>query len=439
MNRRGLLIVAAVLVLAAVGVYWLSTKVERYTHQWDSGPELNVMFNPWHAAQVFLQRQQKDSHRSFNLHPVFDKLNPYDALVLDNSSAIVSPATREKLLEWINNGGHLIITAVEEWDFDMESADPLLDDFGVRLYSLEDDEEEYADEDYVEVEYDEEYEEYDAEGDDAQEETEYAAPATENSLSQSDAQSQQLNEEEDNDAAQSCTFITYDNLFQVHWDEEILQLEALGEYSLDDEYGEAQRSGNAWPNAVLQYQVGGGKLTVMMDTTIWDNDRIGDYDHAYFLWQLVKADDIVWFVSSNDSEDLLDKLWRTAPYLMTGILVLLVIWGWRRWVRFGPMIPEPSNEHRQLLEHIEAATRFDWNHDQAKAMVESLRNEIKAEVSRQHSLDFKGDQQKWLDLVARYSQLEAALVAQAMRQAIPEREHPWTELISQLQTIRNAL
>ena len=427
MMRRHLLIVAAVLLLVAAGGYWLSTKIERYTHQWDSGPELNVIFNPWHAAQVFLQQQQKDSHRSFNLHPVFDKLNPYDALVLDNSSTIANPATREKLLEWMNNGGHLIITAVEEWDFDMESADPLLDEFGVRLYSMTDEEED------EEEEYDEEYEEYD-------DETYDEDIDEDEGFEKSDGKAQLTeNEEEDSDAAQSCAFVTYDNLFQVGWDNETLQIEAFGEYSLDDENGEAQRSGNTWPNAVLQYQIGAGKLTVMMDTTIWENDRIGDYDHAYFLWQLVKADDVVWFVSSNDDEDLLDKLWRTAPYLLIGILALLLLWGWRRWVRFGPMIPDPSNEHRQLLEHIEAATRFDWNHGRAESMVESLRNEIRAEVARQHSLDFTGDQQKWLDLVGRYSQLEPTTVAQAMSQTIPEREHPWTELISQLQTIRNAL
>lgn len=420
MMRRNLLIIAALVILLGIGSYWLSTKLERYTHQWDSGPDLNIMFNPWHAAQVFLERQQKESHRSFNLHPVFEKLNPYDALILQNSSSISNPATRETLLEWVNNGGHLIITAVEEWDFDMESADPMLDDFGVRLYSMEDEEDyEYEDEEYEEYEEDDYYE-----ADPVVEATSESEPASTGT---------------EDEAAQSCTFLTYDNLFDVRWDDELLQIESLGYYSLDDEYGEAQRTGSAWPNAVLQYHVGAGRLTVLMDTTIWDNDRIGEYDHAYFLWQLVKADDIIWFVSSNDDENLLDKLWRTAPYLMTGIIALLLIWGWRRWVRFGPLIPEPSNEHRQLLEHIEAATRFDWNHQQADTMVESLRNEIKAAVSRQHNLDFQGDQHKWLDLVARYCQLEPELVEEAMSQPSPEREHPWTVLISQLQIIRNAL
>ena len=383
-----------------------------------------MIINPWFAAQAFLQRQQKESHRSFSLHPVFDELNPYDALILDNSSTMANPATREKLLEWINNGGHLIITALEEWDFDLESADPLLDEFGVRLYSQED-EEDYDDEDY------EDYEDAD---EIALEEAASAADPTD-----SNASEQNQDEADYDEDGESCCFNFYNDVFDVQWDDELLQIESLSYYSLDDEYGEAQRTGGSWPNALLQYQVGAGKLTVLMDTTIWDNERIGEFDHAYFLWQLVKADDIIWFVSSNDSENLLDKLWRTAPYLLIGCSLLLLIWGWQRWVRFGPMIPEPANEHRQLLEHIEAATRFDWNHARGDAMVQSLRNEIKAEVSRHHNLDFKSDQNKWLELVARYCQLDPNLVAQAMSQPSPEREHPWTELISQLQTIRNAL
>ncbi|RLU01525.1 DUF4350 domain-containing protein [Ketobacter sp.] len=412
MNRRHLLLGTVILALAGAGLYWLSTQVERYTHQWDSGPELNVLFNPWHAAQQFLARQQKESHRSFNLHPVFEQLNPYDALILDNSAPIANPATRETLLDWVNNGGHLVITAVAEWDFDQEAADPLLDEFGVRLYALEEDE----NEDYAEDE--------DWTGEDIE------AASVEDATTP---------DEEEDEAEQSCTFFSFDNLFALQWEGETLQIESVWNYTLDDDDGAARYGGDAWPNAVLQYQVGAGRLTVLMDTTIWESDRIGDYDHAYFLWQLVKADDVVWFVSSNDSESLLDKLWRTAPFLMTGLLVLLLIWGWRRWVRFGPMIPEPAGEHRQLLEHIEAATRFDWNHAGAGAMVESLRHDIRAEVSRQHHLDFEADQAKWLELVARSSQLDPNLVVQAMSQPSPEREHPWTELISQLQTIRNAL
>ncbi|HCB40289.1 MAG TPA: hypothetical protein DEP79_11370, partial [Gammaproteobacteria bacterium] len=139
MNRRSILLIAVCLLILAGGGYWLSTKLERYTHQWDSGPELDVSFNPWHAAQTLLETQNKESHRSFNLHPVFERLQPYDGLVLHNASTVSNPATRERLENWVHDGGHLIITALEEWDFEQEFADPFLDDYGVRLYHLEED------------------------------------------------------------------------------------------------------------------------------------------------------------------------------------------------------------------------------------------------------------------------------------------------------------
>lgn len=416
MNQRSVIIVGICLTIIAGGFYWLSTKVESYTHQWDSGPELDVSFNPWYAAQTFLEKQDKESHRSFNLHPVFEHLQSYDAIVLYNSTTIANPATRERLENWINSGGHLIITALEEWDFDLEFADPLLDDYGVRLYELEDEMFESEPEPAVE-------------------------PGIDGSIGSefSTDQNELDYEVEDEEAAQSCAFTDYDNLFDVKWNNEWIQIESEGSYTLDDEYGNADRIGHTWPNAVVQYRVGAGKLTVLMDTSIWHNDRIGDYDHAYFLWQLIKSDDIIWFVSSNESENLLDKIWRTAPYLLVGIITLLLLWGWRRWVRFGPLIPEPDNEHRQLLEHIEAATRFDWNHQQANVMIDSLRADIKTVVARQHNLDYERDQAKWAELIAHQSNMDASAVMTAMSAPPPDREHPWTELITQLQTIRNAL
>ncbi|HAU12362.1 MAG: hypothetical protein CMK83_19165 [Pseudomonadales bacterium] len=410
MNRRSILLIAVCLLILAGGGYWLSTKLERYTHQWDSGPELDVSFNPWHAAQTLLETQNKESHRSFNLHPVFERLQPYDGLVLHNASTVSNPATRERLENWVHDGGHLIITALEEWDFEQEFADPFLDDYGVRLYHLEEDDTDAEEVAIPEALFDSETETET----DAQDESEAAA-------------------------AQTCAFTNYDNLFDVKWNGEWLQVESYGFYSLDDEYGEAEHTGNTWPNAVLQYRVGAGKLTVLMDTSIWHNDRIGDYDHAYFLWQLVKADDTIWFVSSNESENLLDKLWRTAPYLLIGIGSLLILWGWRRWVRFGPLQPDPGNEHRQLLEHIEAATRFDWNHHRAGNMVESLRNDIKTLLMQHHNLNFDQEQARCCELIAHHSQLDPHQIQLAMSAPSPEREHPWTELIAQLQTIRNAL
>jgi len=423
MNKRSLAIIAVALLILGAGIAWIASNIERYTRHVDDGATVDVILNPWYAAQALLDQQQKESHRSFNLHPVLEKLKPYDALVLFNSSTIGNPATRQKLMDWMHGGGHLIVTAQEEWDFDSESADPFLDSFGIRFY-------------YQEEEYDDDYEEEypeDAAFDEMPESVNESA-----ALESTDTESV-TEQTEESEAGQSCAFIDYDDLFEVTWNQDILLIESLGGYTLDDEYDEAIRTGESWPNALLQYQVGAGKLTVLMDPTIWHNDRIGDYDHAFLLWQLVKQDDIIWFVSSNESENLLGILWRTAPYLLIGLGFTILIWGWRRWVRFGPLIPEPSNEHRQWLEHIEAATRFDWNHHQGQAMVDQLRQDIQQIMSRHHNLSYSQDQAEWLELLTQRCKLNQQQIQESMTQPSPHREHPWMELISQLQIIRNAL
>lgn len=414
MKWRNVIIITLSLLIIVGSGFWFASHLERYTRFVDDGAKLDILLNPWHAAQAFLKQQDKESHRSFNLHPVMEQLKPYDALVLFNGSSIGNPATRQKLTDWMHGGGHLIITAQEEWDFDSESADPFLDEFGVRLYSIEEDEDE---------------EEVDTEELEA-EEPEQSATSENSTISEVAPE---------DEGSQSCAFMDYDNVFQINWDNEPLQIEAYTDYTLDDEFDEAIRSADTWPNALLQYRVGAGKITVIMDPTIWHNHRIGEYDHAFFLWQLVKQDDVIWFVSSNDSENLIDILWRTAPYLMIGLGTMLLFWSWRRWVRFGPMIPDPDNQHRQLLEHIEAATRFDWNHHQGQIMIDQLRLDIEQAMNRLHHLSYSQHQEQWLELLAQRCPLSPSQIQQAMTQPSPQREHPWAELISQLQIIRNAL
>ena len=72
-------------------------------------------------------------------------------------------------------------------------------------------------------------------------------------------------------------------------------------------------------------------------------------------------------------------------------------------------------------------------------MVDALREDIRQQVSRIHNLDLEQNEQRWLTLVSQCSTLSETQIQQAMTQPPPRREQPWTDLIAQLQTIRNAL
>ena len=446
-----IILTAAVL---ALGVY-LYQHLERYDKQTNTGPSLKVLLNPWYAAQRFLERHSIESHRSRDLHSILDRLKVNDTLVLFNDTAIYSASNRARLEQWMQSGGHLIIAANYEWDEEEESSgDPFLDGYGVRMSWTEDDEE-------AEEEDEDTHEDKAAENDaatadetesDTAEETE-TVPAEEKNATATaedsaaakatDTTAANAGTSTAEDDAKACSIFRFNELFKVAWDESDtpLSIDFGYQYTLDDASGKASGSADHWPNGLLQYEVGKGMLTVMVDTDIWMNDSIGDYDHAFLLWYLVGGSPNVWLVISNDSDDLLTLLWRNAKYWMMGLIAMLLIWGWRRWVRFGPLIPDPTADRRQLREHLDAEARFSWQQKQMEPLLKAVRDDIWLRLSQQHGVQNHSPDQhdSALQKLAEISQHNADKVRTAMTCAVPVKELQWVELISDLQTIRNAL
>lgn len=436
MKRRMIPWLTLVLIVLVGAGYYLYTHVESYTRQLNTGPTLEARFNPWLAAQTFLSRHQIRSHRAMDLPVMLQRLQPDDTLVLFNDSPVYDPGHQQFLLEWMRNGGHLILAANYTWDDEEQSSnDPFLDNMGVRLYWLETDE-------------DETDELADQPADEAEPAQTDSAPSANDTNEIDNRTAETSDTTTDNADTEStlpmtpvCNVHLWGDLYQIHYaaDADPLQINFGYYYTLEDASQQAIRTADAAPNGLLQYAVGQGRMTVLLNTNIWTNRKIGDYDHAYLLWHLVQGSPTVWLVASHDSENLLALLWRTAPYLLIGCAVLLLLWGWRRWVRFGPLLPEPPTARRQLLEHIEASARFSWRHQQADNLLATLRDDIWWHLIRHHGIQRNGDNSAALSKLAELSQLPGDVIRHAMTSPAPQRELHWIELISQLQTIRNAL
>lgn len=457
MKRQTLLALTIVLMLLGVTGYWLYQNVESYTRQVNTGPTLDAIINPWYAAQTFLKQHDIASHRTMDLHEAIRRLQPEDALILFNDTPIYDGNHQQLLMDWMRQGGHLVLAANYEWDAEAESSDdPFLDAMGVRLLWLEEDdaEEEAEDESEEEAgEADAAEDESEAESGDAQMDTDAQMTETDATLNaDADALIEQDTSPADSatppaDAplpiTRACNVYDNAHILRIVWgeDAEPLQINFGYPYTLEDASGQVSRTAGAEPNGLLEYPVGQGRMTVVLDTDIWKNRAIGDFDHAFLLWHLVSDRPRVWFVASHDSENLLEVLWRNARYLVMGLITWLLLWAWRRWVRFGPLIPDPVPARRQLLEHIEASTLFSWKHQQLEPLLLRLRDDIWLHLNRHHGIDHQdGDSsQLALQKLAELSQQPADIVRQAMTCPAPQRENNWVELISQLQTIRNAL
>src|SRR5690606_6146299 len=94
----------------------------------------------------------------------------------------------------------------------------------------------------------------------------------------------------------ACGIYGEHDIYRVAYaeDADLLQINFGYSYTLEDASGNAIRTAGAYPNGLLQYAVGKGRMTVLLETDIWTNRAIGDFDHAFLLWHLISDRSLAW-------------------------------------------------------------------------------------------------------------------------------------------------
>jgi hypothetical protein len=90
--------------------------------------------------------------------------------------------------------------------------------------------------------------------------------------------------------------------------------------------------------------------------------QIGGHDHAELLWQLMKAGHATEFLVYWHPLRL--SLWgflaEHALAVLAAGAALLAVWLWRIAPRFGPVAPDAPPARRRLLDHLRASGRYYW-------------------------------------------------------------------------------
>ncbi len=135
-------------------------------------------------------------------------------------------------------------------------------------------------------------------------------------------------------------------------------------YSLFDSAGHADWQVETDEGAhLLQFDIGRGKITVLSDLAVFTNDQIGDHDHALFLAQLASDLPHVWLLYSSDMPSLIQLLWRHATALMISLFTLFVLLVWSLTQRSGPLLESGQEVRRNLMEHLTAVGHYIWRTD----------------------------------------------------------------------------
>jgi hypothetical protein len=160
--------------------------------------------------------------------------------------------------------------------------------------------------------------------------------------------------------------------------------------------------------------MGAGRLTILENTTLFNNNRIGDYDHGWLLSQLVRDNHKTWLLYSSNMDGIFTLLGRNLPQFLISCvgLLLFTIWFWQ--YRIGPFREPAVHSRRNILAHIDAMGRFSWEFDQAASLIAQLREN--SFLSLQQRLPGRGKQPDRVDpnLVASLTGLDPAVVESAL-------------------------
>jgi len=324
--------ILGVLLLIALGVLYFSPWVEVAR---DLGFTDAAHRNPYLAAESFIGEFDVEVRTRDGLQ-VLDELPPSEqTLLLSSSRRSLSERRSSGLLDWVRDGGRLIVVARDLWDFDIgESGDELLDELGVQLHETENTEAARV------------------------EETSESFLKNLIGNSQCDSSSGfariQFSDEEQAVAIAShlSRFLSYDGEYEVFYAE--------------SEVGPQ----------LLYINVGDGAVVVLTTLGLWRNTRIGCVDHAHLLRWLTEDRSVLWWLSNTEMDALPILLWQRWPLAIILTFVLFGLWAWRGSTRVLTPGASERTKRRQLMEHIDGIARFRWQQRDATQLVHALRGEV---------------------------------------------------------------
>jgi hypothetical protein len=186
---------------------------------------------------------------------------------------------------------------------------------------------------------------------------------------------------------------------------------------------------------------GDGRVTALTDSRIFRNRWIADHDHAGLLEQLIGISEfsgnIVFIRGSSLSlwSLLVKHLW--AVLLALG--VVLVLWLWKNFTRFGPLeASEGPAVLRGYDHHLEALGDFQWRVDRAAGLLAPLRAQILERGQRVATRAGRRDDD-FFQFLADRAQISRERVHRALVEAAPADAAILTRTTADLQLLLQVL
>lgn len=335
--------------------------------------------NPMLAAERTLERLGHEVETTLFLGelPAVDAL-----LVLRQSGRFLSPFDVQRLLGWVEQGGHLVVLLPggafeEEIENDLEEerfANPLLDAL-------------------------------------------------------------QLDVRLDADAEREV---------QVDFGRGLRSIEFAGRLSFADPNALSDvDTGDPMLARVLGLEHGFGRVTLFADDEWALNKEFGELDHPYLLDDLASFDGErreVRFVLGERPPGLLALLWEHgwAAIVASGALLALALW--RNAFAAGPKLGELPRERRDFSEHVRASGEFLWRLHKSERLLAGPRGELRRRIGLVRPEWLGCGEEELAKLLAALSGLGVGRVRMALSGRVSDGDRAsFTEIVRDLETVRRSL
>lgn len=358
------LVLAVVLITFTLGVFWFLHNFERKPYEVYRGISPAALGNPMLAAERYLQAMGMNavSRKGIDFLKVLP--SPEDSIVIRHLPRGLSTATNDRLMAWVESGGHLLLTP-GPLTKDNANRNDLFSRLGVqRKPNGGDNDCGCPDEDKKET----------ASPDKTGGEEEILTPEPSDSIimAQLDTFSIQLRYNEDInllvDSGGKANFSIKGDHQLIYEDD--TEDDSYEEQSPRETFVEEDAD---W---LLEYPVGAGRITVLSDMANFSNRSIGDYDHAFLLSWLLRDRSHIWLLYAADARPLPVILWNLAPPLWICLIVVLILAIWRMQRQSGTLLHPNPEIQRNLLAHIDGSGQYNWRLDSAAALIEDNRRSL---------------------------------------------------------------
>ncbi|MFK7815770.1 MAG: DUF4350 domain-containing protein [Gammaproteobacteria bacterium] len=363
------LLIGIVVLIGVFGSKWFNNNFVYKDIEKHTGYSTEAKRNKFLAAEYYLHKLghqvESDSNRARLLENSLD----YQTILINNYGPKLSLTHFKKLKTWIENGGHLIITANN-----------------FEYVANEDEEDGYTDNEYMHNQL----------------LAEYGIQARYTNFSENTPYPEERE-------PQQYTFnenIGIEIYFEP--DKQLIDSYDLASYTLADRYGVH----------LLQLNIDKGKLTVLSDNMFLSNENIGDYDHSYLFSLLNKennsASQNILLLFNNQSDSIFSLIWKNGQQACIAFIALLILFLWSLRNRFGPLKPNIIYSNRNITEHLRAIGRFSWRQDHGMHLLSHSRIECEnALIARYPTLKQMSTQER-LNHISDILDIEPEIVHSAL-------------------------